>query len=60
MIPNIYCIILMTEGARWSWRVEDLDIRPIRSGKSLDYTEACADALRAFDSLRKEEMETRL
>jgi len=60
MIPAPYTIILMLSGVRWEWHIEDSDADPVKSGSSLDYTEACADALKAFDALRKEEMETRL
>ena len=60
MIPAPYAIVLAISGVRWEWYIVDSCDDPVKSGSSLDYTEACAGALKAFDALRKEEMETKL
>ena len=60
VIPASYAIVLLLSGVKWEWHIEDSDADPVKSGSALDYTEACADALKAFDALRQKETETRL
>ena len=60
MIPASYGIVLLLDGVRWEWHIIDSDEDMVEFGSSLDYTEACTGALKAFDALRQKETETRL